>query len=257
MSGSGSASPIFVEDRDSGSVARVDPRVRLAAALLFIAALVFLRSPAALAAALAIGVAAAFSARLPPHSTLRRLAQIEGFLALLVVSLPFTVAGAEMLSVFGYPASWQGLGRALTIVVRVNAAVLVIAALLSTMGTMRLAAAMAGIGIPERIAHLFQLTVRYIAVFHDEYSRLRRAMRARAFQARSDRHSWHTLGNLVGMLLVRSVERAERVAWAMRCRGFSGRLPDFEQRRIGSADIAFCAAWTAVVAMLLILEYTA
>jgi cobalt/nickel transport system permease protein len=252
---SGSASAIFVEARDSGAVARLDPRIRLVAALLFVAALVPLRSPAALAAAVAVGIAAALAAQLPLRTTLHRMAAIEGFLALLLISLPFTVPGTEMFSLLGYPASWDGLGRALTIIARVNAAVLVIAALLSTMGTVRLAGAMTGLGIPTRLAYLFQLTVRYIAVCHDEYARLRRAMRARAFRAGSNRHSWRTLGNLLGMLLVRSTERAERVAWAMKCRGFSGRPPDFEQGRISFAGAAFSAAWIAMVMALLMLEY--
>lgn len=252
---SGSAAAIFVEDRDEGAVARLDPRVRLAAAVAFVAALVPLHSAPALAAALAAGLAAACLARLPLRPTLRRLAAIEGFLALMLVTLPFTIPGDEFARVFGLAASREGVERAVVILVRVNAAALVIAALLSTMGTSRLAAAMAGLGVPERLAHLFRLTVRYVAVFHDEHARLRRAMRARAFRAGSDRHSWRTLGNLVGMLVVRSVERAERVAWAMKCRGFTGRFPDFEQRRLGRDDRVFAGLWAALLLMLLWLEY--
>ena len=165
--------------------------------------------------------------------------------------------GAEIGRVFGLAASREGLERAVVILVRVNAAVLVVAALLSTMGAARLAAAMAGVGAPARLAHLFQLTVRYVAVFHDEYARMRRAMRARAFRAGSNRHSWRTLGNLVGMLLVRSVERAERVAWAMKCRGFAGRFPEFERGRMTGADLAFGLLWAALLAALVWLEFRA
>lgn len=253
MSG-GSASAIFVESRDQGRVTAIDPRVRLAAALLFIVTLVFLRKPAPLALALFVGVATVLWARPPLHSTIRRLAEIEGFLALLLVSLPFTVPGTPIFTLFGFPVSWDGLERAVAIVIRVNAAVLVIAGLLSTMGTSRLAAAMASIGIPDRIAHLFRLTVRYISVFQEEYTRLRRAMRARAFMPGSNRHSWRTLGNLVGMLLVRSVERAERVSWAMKCRGFSGTFPGFRHDRVMLPDMAFLTVWALCVLILAVLE---
>jgi cobalt/nickel transport system permease protein len=257
MSGSGVASAIFVENRDAMAVARLDPRVRLVAALLFLTVLAFLRTFPALAAALAAGFAIVVWARPPLRSTLRRLAEIEGFLVLLLVSLPLAMPGTPIFSLFGLSASWEGVDRALTILVRVNAAVLVIAGLLSTMGTMRLAAAMAGIGVPASLAHLFQLTVRYIAVFNAEYMRLRRAMRARAFRAGSNRHSWRTLGNLLGMLLVRSMERAERVTWAMKCRGFSGRFPGFEHRPIGVADLAFMTIWIVALATLIALEFSA
>lgn len=254
---SGGAAAVFVEDRDAGAVARLDPRARLVAAMAFVATLVPLGSAAPLAGALAVAVALALAARLPLGPTLRRLAAVEGFLALLLVTLPFTMPGAEIGRVFGLAASREGLERAVVILVRVNAAVLVVAALLSTMGAARLAAAMAGVGAPARLAHLFQLTVRYVAVFHDEYARMRRAMRARAFRAGSNRHSWRTLGNLVGMLLVRSVERAERVAWAMKCRGFAGRFPEFERGRMTGADLAFGLLWAALLAALVWLEFRA
>lgn len=257
MSGGASATAIFVEDRDAGSVGRLDPRFRLAAALLFLFTLVFLQSAASLAVALGVGVAAAIWARPPLRSTLRRLAEIEGFLGLLLVSLPFTVAGREVFSLLGYPASVEGFQRAVTIMVRVNAAVLVITALVSTMGTTRLAGAMTGIGVPSKLANLFQLTVRYVSVFHEEFARLRRAMKARAFAAGSNRHSWRTLGNLLGMLLVRSIERAERVSRAMKCRGYSGRFPSFEERAIDRADIAFALITGAILAGLIAIEATA
>jgi cobalt/nickel transport system permease protein len=49
-------------------------------------------------------------------------------------------------------------------------------------------------------------------------------MRARAFVPRTDRRTWQALGWLIGMLLVRSLARGQRVADAMRCRGFDGQL---------------------------------
>ncbi|WP_085462477.1 energy-coupling factor transporter transmembrane component T [Mesorhizobium australicum] len=57
------------------------------------------------------------------------------------------------------------------------------------------------------------------------------------------------------MLLVRSIERAERVSWAMKSRGFSGSFPDFDQQRMQAADIAFCATWIGVAAALVVLEF--
>ena len=106
---------------------------------------------------------------------------------------------------------------------------------------------MAGIGMPPRLAQLLQMTVRYIGLFNDEYHRLRRAMRVRGFRPASNRHSWRSLGNLLGMLLVRSLERAERVRWAMACRGFSGKLLANEATALSGRDFGFLA--TAALAM--------
>ena len=69
------------------------------------------------------------------------------------------------------------------------------------------------------------LTVRYLSLIRDEARRLHDAMRARAFAPRSNRHTWQSYGYLIGMLLVRALERARRVEEAMACRGYSGRFP--------------------------------
>jgi cobalt/nickel transport system permease protein len=66
--------------------------------------------------------------------------------------------------------------------------------------------------------------VRYIGVLFDEHQRLRTAMKARAFVAGSNWHTWRSYGHLLGMLLVRSMERAQRISGAMRCRGFNGKF---------------------------------
>jgi cobalt/nickel transport system permease protein len=255
MSAGASAAAIFAEDRDSGPLAQVDPRVRIAAALSFLALLAVLHSGLALAAALASSIAVSLYARLPFRPTLRRMTAVEGFLVFLLVTLPLTVPGPALFSLFGLSVSAEGVRRAVGIIVRVNAGVLMAAALLSTMGTMRLAGAMNGIGLPDRVAHLFQLTARYIAVFQEEYTRLRRAMRARGFRAGSNSHSWRSLGHLLGMLVVRSAERAERVAWAMRARGFNGRFPAFEQQRLGRTDFRVIALWPLFLIALLVLEF--
>jgi cobalt/nickel transport system permease protein len=97
-------------------------------------------------------------------------------------------------------------------------------------------------------------TVRYIAVLGEEAARLRTAMRARAFEPRTDRHTLTTYGYLVGMLLVRAAERAERVLEAMKCRGFEGRWPVLDQPHLGRADAVAAAGATGVVVLLLIAE---
>ena len=58
-------------------------------------------------------------------------------------------------------------------------------------------------------------------------------MKCRGFRARTDLHTLRTIGYLVGMLLVRSLERSDRIMEAMKCRGFDGRfhvLVAFESR---------------------------
>jgi cobalt/nickel transport system permease protein len=59
----------------------------------------------------------------------------------------------------------------------------------------------------------------------------------RGFRNRPDLRSYRTVGQVAGTLLVRSHERAERVAHAMRCRGFDGRFRSLHAFRGGARDV--------------------
>ncbi len=146
-----------------------------------------------------------------------------------LVTLPFTTPGAPVLTLFGLGASAEGLHKAAAILLKANAVVLMLAALVGTMSPVVLGRALARLGLPDRLAQLFLFTVRYLDVLHDEYRRLRTAMRARGFVMRADRHTWASVGRLFGMLVVRSLERSDRILAAMRCRGFDGRFPSLEE----------------------------
>lgn len=257
MSGNASLGALFVESREAGRLARIDPRVRLAMALLFAVTLALLSKPLALGVALLVAVLAVAASGLSPGQALRRMAGVEAFLIVLVATLPFTVPGTPVVSVAGLSASAEGLQRALVLVIRVNAAVLAIIALLGGLGGQQLAGAMTGIGLPPVLASLLLLTLRYIVTFGEEYRRLRVAMRVRGFRPGSNRHTWRSLGHLVGMLLVRSLERAERVRAAMLCRGYNGRFPIAAQGPLLGRDWAFLVAALGVMASLLAVEVLA
>jgi cobalt/nickel transport system permease protein len=233
--------PVYWEGDEAGRsvVARLDPRTRLLAALAFVLSVIAVQSIGALELAVIAALVLVGHARLPVSAMGHRLLHVEGFMIVLFVLLPFTVPGQPLLQLGPLVATGEGAFRALTIALKVNASVLAIFALLSSLEPVCLGRAMARLGVPLKLAHLFLFTVRYVGVLHAETARLLDAMRARAFVPRSSRHGWRTLGNLIGMMIVRSVERAERVDEAMRCRGFSGRFPLAAGEVFGRADAVF------------------
>lgn len=235
-------------------LARLDPRTRLLAALLLVAAIVALRSPWLIAVALGAAVTLARIANLSFGALVHRLLHVEAFMTVLLAFLPFTTPGEPLFSIGPFIATEQGLIRAITIALKVNAAVIVTFALISSLEPVHLGRAMAGLGAPLPLVNLFLLTARYIGVLQAEAGRLREAMRARAFAARSNWHTWRTFGNLAGMMLVRSIERAERVHEAMRCRGYSGRFPVMPAESFGRADAVFAIAAGLAAAGLLIAD---
>jgi cobalt/nickel transport system permease protein len=52
-------------------------------------------------------------------------------------------------------------------------------------------------------------------------------------------------GSMVGHLLLRTLDRAQRIHLAMSCRGFEGEVPLLRPLRLRLADAAFVAGWVA------------
>ena len=216
-----------IESPDRGSrriVEALDPRVRIVSTFALVLAIAITQSLWVKLAALAGVSAFLLATSVNLGLVARRLAHVEGFMLVLLVMLPFTVPGEEVARVGGFVISDRGLLRAASVIVTVNAAVLTVLALLTTLEPVRLARGLGALGCPARLTHLLFFLVRYLDIFREELAQGLEAMRARGFAPRLSRHAMRSYGNLAGMLLVRSIERAERVDEAMRCRGFTGRF---------------------------------
>jgi cobalt/nickel transport system permease protein len=88
---------------------------------------------------------------------------------------------------------------------------------------------------------------RYLGVLGEEALRM-----GRAYDLRSNGHSLSIrhYGMLVGRLLVRTWERAERIYLAMCARGFNGDFAGGRETRFGRDEWLFVVAWCAVFAVL-------
>lgn len=104
--------------------------------------------------------------------------------------------------------------------------------------------------IPGVLIQIAQLAYRYAFLFFDEARRLRIALRVRGFRARTSAHTYRTTGHTVGTLLVRGGDRAERVADAMRCRGFDGRFHCLLRFETTAADVFAFLLTAALFAVL-------
>jgi cobalt/nickel transport system permease protein len=246
---------IFEDTSRVRLLARLDPRVRLVAALVFSVVICLCRRPSVLGAGLAAGVLLLAGSGMPARRALKRLLGLNAFMLLLAATLPLCVPGRPLLRIGVLAWSDAGLARAAQTALRANAVMLTVTALVGTMETAYLGFALNGIGVPDRFTHLLVFMVRYLEVVHRQYHRLRDAMLLRAFRPRFDRHTLRTFGFLVGQLLVRSADRSERILEAMKCRGFRGRYYVLAPCRMHAADIGFAAAAAAGLAALAVMEW--
>ncbi len=233
---------------------RIDPRARILVALLFSGVVVALSAIPVLLLAFAISLCVLLISGLPKGKTLKRMAAMDGFIFVMLLILPFSVPGDLWFSLYGLQASWQGLWRAVEIALIANAVILMLLTLVGSMESVTLGQALGKLKVPMALVHLLLFTVRYIEVLKDEYQRLRQAMAARAFRAGNNWHTYRSIGYLFGMLLVRAMERSERVMEAMKCRGFTGQLPMLAQMRMQVSDWAFVAVMLGLMVALLYVE---
>ena len=89
-----------------------------------------------------------------------------------------------------------------------------------------------------------------------EYERLLRAAKARGFKPKTNMHTYRTYAYLVGMLLVRAVERAERVHKAMICRGFRGRFYSLHKFSMSPLDWVWSIVFGVLLTVMELIEWT-
>jgi cobalt/nickel transport system permease protein len=195
----------------SGPLHRVDARVKLIAALIFVIGVVVTPVGAwtTLAAEGLLFCVAVWLSRIPLRALARQwltLFVLVGFLALLIA--PQHPARAD-----------HGLAVvAASIVIKNSLTVMTVLVLAGVTPLHKLLAALCKLGVPPVLVSTLQFMDRYRHVLVDELDRMASARRARTFR---HRHAlpFSLLTGLIGILLLRSFERAERVHGAMLARG--------------------------------------
>src|SRR5262245_5966180 len=206
---------------------RLDPRWRLAGLLLALVGVALVHTPAGAGVAVALALLLAGLGRLPWRWYLGNLGVLAGALALFLLPLPLLVPG-------GWPEALRLAGLIAGKAVAAFTLALVLLATGPLDATLKAARALR---LPGLLVQLALLAYRYLFVLLDELDRLRVALRVRGFRNRMDWHSYRVVSAVTGTLLVRGHERAERVAQAMRCRGFDGTFRALAEFRTTARDV--------------------
>ncbi|MBN2498655.1 MAG: cobalt ECF transporter T component CbiQ [Deltaproteobacteria bacterium] len=233
----------------------LDPRAKLLACLGFVIAAASLPGwpPSRFAPLLVLVAAGLAAARLPWGFVLGRTLLVLPFVGLLVVLLPLTRGQDELWRSPGTAliVYREGLELALAILVKAVLAVLAVGWLVFTTPLYRLLEALRALRVPAAVVASLGFLFRYLDLMTDEGLRMRRARQARS-PAGPRRLRIRSTGSLVGRLLLRTLERAERIHLAMLARGHDGELRSLEQLAWRRADglfalLAFAALGAAAL----------
>jgi len=95
--------------------------------------------------------------------------------------------------------------------------------------------------VPRPLVVQLLFFYRYIFILVREGERMERARALRSFGKKG--MGFRAFVSLIGHLLLRSLDRAERIYLAMRCRGFDGEIRMVRKTRAGWKDAGFVLGW--------------
>ena len=236
-------------------IRRLDPRGKIVVVFLFSILVAAANRLPVLLYALVLGLLMVLAAKVPVRELLRRLIPVNMLILFLWFFLPFTFGGEPLLYVGPLAVTREGLFYATRITLKSNAMMLMLIALVASTPIFTMGHAMHSLGIPRKIIHLFFFTYRYIHVIYREYFRLKNSMKIRGFTPKTDLHTYKSFAYMVGMLLVRSFDRGQRVHNAMLCRGFKGNLYCLSKLSFKKGDIVSIVIMLTLIILLGVLEW--
>ncbi len=121
-------------------------------------------------------------------------------------------------------------------------------ALIAVTGFSSLCGALQRLGAPKIFVVQLMLMHRYLFVLLDEASRMVRAKSLRTFETGCG--GLRIYGAFTGSLLLRTIERAERIYSAMQCRGFDGDIKRSLPAKFGRLDMLFLCGWSLLFVLL-------
>lgn len=237
-------------NQKSAYLHQIDPRIRIITAVIFSFWIVWQQQVLILLVALLISFILIQLAQLPISVIFPRLRSLNGLLILMWLILPLSVSENQCIYFNLFSISCAGIHWALLITLKANAIMLSLTALIATIEVVILGYALSQLYVPAKMIHLLLFTTRYLTILQQTYHQLRQAMRVRCFTMKTNWHSYRSIGYLIGMLLVRSFARAQRIEMAMKCRGYTGRFHLMPHLAIQQRDKVFLVLFLSILILI-------
>ena len=231
-----------------------DPRIRVIAAVVFSFAVALCYGFTSLMFAFAFSVGSVLACRVRLGQVIKRLALVNVFVLIFWFVLPFTYPGGATYSLGPLTLHQAGIVFAAKITLKSNAILLILIAFIATMTLATLGHTLGRLKVPEKLVFLLMITYRYVFVIAQEYQKIIKSIKIRGFTPKTTLHTYKTFAYVVGMLLIRASERADRVYNAMRCRGFKGTYYSLTEFRADRRSWIFLVTVFTATALVIAME---
>jgi len=228
-------------------VHRLDPRTKLLCSLTFILAVVL--TPAGtwkvFAIYLLIVLGLIWLSQLPLKYVLKRSLVIFPFVIMIAIFVPFfkqgQVAASYDIGTWHIAITYEGLAVLANVIVKAWLCILCLIVLSSSTKFEELLHGMYRLRVPRVFVQITSFMYRYMFVLADQAMTMQMARDSRNYGLNRG-NIFKTLGNMIGVLFIRSYERAERIYAAMLSRGYSGEIIVVNQLRFRLPDAYFASS---------------
>ena len=213
----------------------LDPRTRLLAAAGAAVCFSSVHNTGIACAGLALALMLLAVRRPPLIPTVKRLAAANCFILFLWATVPLTVPGESVAALGPLSISREGIVLALSVTIKCNAVLLCLIVFVADLSLPLVGYALERLRVPAKLVFLFLFTCRYIHVIGDEWQKLQTSARLRGFLPRTSWHTYRTIGNMLGLTVMNSIDRSRRIYEAMLLRGFDNvfhTVTEFQAARI-------------------------
>ncbi len=188
-------------------------------------------------AALVVSMVAVAFTRLPVRLVVRRTRGLIVFIAVFAVLVALTADDGRRLSLGPISVSTHGLALAGMVGAKAVGITLLALSLVATTPFAQLCRSLKRVGCPARLVGVILLSYRMNFALGGEMESMQAALAARGFRLRLNRRALATIGLVIGSLLVRSLDRADRLYNAMLARGYDGSIPYLSTRSVAPGDV--------------------
>jgi cobalt/nickel transport system permease protein len=183
---------------------------------------------------------------LPALFIIRKIALLCPFVLIIGIFNPlFDREIIVHLGFFGISGGWISfISIGVRSILTVGAAMI----LVGVTGFTAICQALERMGLPQAFTVQLLFLYRYIFVLAEEGERSSMARQLRSFGKKG--LGFASYSSLIGHLLLRTWQRAERIHMAMIARGFTGRFHAREKSHFGKAELGFILGWSALFILL-------
>jgi cobalt/nickel transport system permease protein len=221
---------------------RLDPRVKILTTLVFsIAVISFDKLEiSSLLPFILFPVVLSAQASIPPGYILKKLALVIPFAIMIGIFNPlFDRTVVATLGPLDITGGWMSF---LSIILRTTLTVSAALLLVSVTGFNNICQSLSQMGVPQVFTTQLLFLYRYIFVLTEEVSSISRAYALRSINGK--KMNIRVLSSLLGNLLLRTWERAERIHLAMLSRGYNGLFINRKTDTLRRNDLIFLCSWS-------------